>query len=287
MRFQMSKLRLGPEYVQTFGRVLLDATQNHLWELHQELIRPVRDRLRTPHLIVVPHGCLHSLPFHALFDGQNYLVDNFAISVAPSASVYSLCNKRPKPLQESSVILGIPDPGIPSVAEEVACVAKILPDARLALDADATSTFLREHGAQCRVLHVATHGSFRADQPLFSGIRLADAYLSLYDLYQMRISADLVTLSGCSTGLNLISAGDEVLGLMRGLIYAGACSCLLSLWDVQDGSTAEFMRFFYESFSAGRNKAEALRDASLKLRKSHSHPYYWAPFVLVGKVFGD
>jgi CHAT domain-containing protein len=103
----------------------------------------------------------------------------------------------------------------------------------------------------------------------------------------MRISADLVTLSGCSTGLNLISAGDEVLGLMRGLIYAGACSCLLSLWDVQDGSTAEFMRFFYESFSAGRNKAEALRDASLKLRKSHSHPYYWAPFVLVGKVFGD
>ena len=122
---------------------------------------------------------------------------------------------------------------------------------------------------------------------MFSGIRLADSYLSLYDLYQMKLCADLVTLSGCSTGLNLVLAGDEVLGLVRGFIYAGARSCLLTLWDVHDESTAEFMRLFYESFTSGRNKAEAVREAAMKLRKSHEHPYYWAPFVLVGKVFGD
>jgi CHAT domain-containing protein len=287
LRFQMAKLRLGPEYVRTFEHVLLEATENHLWELHQELIAPLRSQLRTSHLIVVPHGCLHSLPFHSLFDGQDYLVDNFTVSYSPSASIYFLCNKRSEVLQESNVVMGVPDPSIPVVEEEVASVAKILSRAELAVGPGATTEFLRKHAPQCGVVHIATHGSFREDQPMFSGIRLADGYLSLYDMYQLKLSANLVTLSGCSTGLNLVSAGDEVLGLMRGLIYAGARSCLLTLWDVQDSSTAEFMRFFYESFTAGSNKAKAVRDASLKLRRSYRHPYYWAPFVLVGKVFGD
>src|SRR5260370_39048320 len=88
--------------------------------------------------------------------------------------------------------------------------------------------FLRE-GPSSRLIHIATHGSFRPDNPMFSGIRLGDAYLHLYELYHMQLSAELLTLSGCATGLNVIAAGEELLGLIRGALYAGARSLLLTL----------------------------------------------------------
>jgi CHAT domain-containing protein len=120
---------------------------------------------------------------------------------------------------------------------------------------------------------------------MFSAIRLADSYLSLYDLYHMDLPVDLLTLSGCVTGLNVIVEGDESIGLSRGLLYAGARSLLLSLWDVDDRSTAEFMNLFYSDLFQGHSKAEALRTAMLDLRRLYPHPYYWAPFRLIGKSF--
>jgi CHAT domain-containing protein len=96
------------------------------------------------------------------------------------------------------------------------------------------------------------------------------------------LRADLVTLSGCSTGLNAVVGGDELLGLTRGLLHAGARAVLLSLWDVQDGSTADYMSTFYQRLSAGETAATASRDALRSLRNKYEHPYYWAPFCLVG-----
>jgi CHAT domain-containing protein len=119
---------------------------------------------------------------------------------------------------------------------------------------------------------------------MFSGIRLGDAYLNLYDLYQLQLEADLVTLSGCATGLNVVTAGDELLGLIRGLLYAGAQSLLLTLWNVHDRSTADFMTSFYRRFQEGADKAAALQGAMQELRQRYPHPYYWAPFVLIGKI---
>ena len=119
---------------------------------------------------------------------------------------------------------------------------------------------------------------------MFSGIRLGDSVLSLYDLYQLKLPAELITLSGCATGLNVVAAGDELLGLTRGLIYAGARSALLTLWDVQDRSTLEFMTSFYRHFSNEGDKGLALKKATLELRELYPHPYYWAPFVLLGSV---
>ena len=119
---------------------------------------------------------------------------------------------------------------------------------------------------------------------MFSGIRLGDGYLNLYDLYQMRLSAKLVTLSGCATGMNFVSAGDELLGLQRGLFCAGATSLLLSLWDVHDRSTAELMQIFYKSYIETNDMAASLQSAMQQLRQESTHPYFWAPFVLVGKL---
>ena len=120
---------------------------------------------------------------------------------------------------------------------------------------------------------------------MFSGIRLGGGHLSLYDLYQLKLEADLVTLSGCATGLNVVTAGDELLGLIRGLLYAGARSVLLTLWNVHDHSTSEFMTAFYRCLQSGASKPVALRAAMLQLRERLPHPYYWAPFTLTGKIF--
>jgi len=118
---------------------------------------------------------------------------------------------------------------------------------------------------------------------MFSSIRMGSSYLSLYDLYQLRLPVELVTLSGCATGLNVVAAGDELIGLARGLFQAGAQSLLVSLWDVHDQSTADFMTQFYRRLQGGEAKAEAMRAAMLAVREAYPHPYQWAPFVLMGK----
>jgi CHAT domain-containing protein/tetratricopeptide (TPR) repeat protein len=284
LQFQLSKFRLAPEYNSTFGEALLHSTQCHLKELHDELIGPVRSHLSGSHLLIVPHGILHSLPFHALFDGQQYLIDTFSISYAPSATIFSLCHVRSANRSDTALVLGVPDVAAPFVLDESRAVAARIPASELFLGEAATASVLREKGKKCGVIHIATHGYFRQDHPMFSGIRLGDGILSLYDLYQLKLPAQLITLSGCSTGLSALADGDELLGLARGLIYAGAQAALLTLWDVQDRSTAQFMTTFYSQLSNGENKAAAVRQAALELRVTYPHPYYWAPFVLLGKT---
>ena len=93
----------------------------------------------------------------------------------------------------------------------------------------------------------------------------------------------MITLSGCGTGLNVVVGGDELVGLVRGLLYAGAQGVLVTLWDVHDGSAADAMGLFYEALTSGKNKAEALRHAATNIRRRYPHPFHWAPFVLVGK----
>ena len=282
LQFQLSKFRLGPDYVNRFASNLQEATKTHLRELYRCLIGPVRDKLDAAHLIVVPHGFLHYLPFHALADGDRALLEDFSISYAPSAGVYSLCMARPGEQQQQSLVLGIPDRLAPHIKDEAKAVAAALPGAKLFLGETATQELLWEHAPKSRFVHIATHGLFRQDNPMFSSIRLGKSDLSLFDLYQLRLSAELVTLSGCGTGLNVVVGGDELLGLVRGLLYAGARAVLVTLWDVSDESTAAFMKSFYGQLLKAPNKAEAVRHAMLEVRRNRLHAYHWAPFVLIG-----
>jgi CHAT domain-containing protein len=284
LHFQISKFKLGVEYTQTFEKSMLGVVQAHLGQLYEEILAPVRAELTARHLIIVPHGVLHYLPFHALLDETGYLIDSFTISYAPSASIFVHCQEKSKEATGSSLVLGVPDARAPLILQEVRAVAEIIPGAELLLDAQANQRVLREKGAQSRLIHIATHGKFRQDNPMFSGIRLGDAYLNLYDLYQLKLHAELVTLSGCATGMNVVTSGDELLGLIRGLLYAGAHSLLLTLWDVHDRSTADFMASFYRRMQNGDGKAAALQGAMIELRERFPHPYHWAPFTLIGKV---
>lgn len=117
---------------------------------------------------------------------------------------------------------------------------------------------------------------------MFSSIQLGDTRLSLFDIYNLRVSADFVALSGCGTGMSTVIAGDELLGLVRGFLYAGARSLLVSLWDVHDRTTSELMQKFYDSVVQGSSRSESLRMAMLELKYRRPHPYYWAPFILMG-----
>jgi len=182
------------------------------------------------------------------------------------------------------LVLGVEDAKTPFIRKEAQAVAEVVPNAKLLLGCDATEGALRENGHRSRFIHIASHGYFRKDSPMFSAIRLADSYVSLYDLYHMNLPVELLTLSGCVTGLSVIADGDELLGLARGLLFAGARSLLLSLWDVNDQTTAEFMKLFYCRLPNHRTKAEALQGAMLELRMRYPHPYHWAPFKLVGRA---
>ena len=286
LQFQLAWARPGAADASTVSREpSLAATQSHLSDLYRELVAPLRSRLDAAHLIFVPHSLLHYVPFHALHDGQRHLIDSFSISYAPSATIYALCQRRAPTTEQSSLVLGVPDAQTPFILDEARSVAARLPGAELYVGAEATEQVLREKGAGRRFLHIAAHGFFRPDNPMFSGIRLGDSYLTLYDLYNLKLPAELVTLSACVTGLNVIAAGDELLGLARGLFRAGAASLLLTLWEVPDQSTAEFMTGFYDRAVTATNRAAALREAVLELRERHPHPLHWAPFVLMGKVF--
>src|SRR5580700_1105713 len=131
LQFQMSKFRLDPRYLETFSQSLLESTQAHLKNLYQELIAPVRHQLNSKHLVFVQHGPLHYIPFHALHDGESYLIDSFSVSYAPSASIYALCQSKPANATGNPLILGVPDAQTPSIQTEVDALAAMLPNAKL------------------------------------------------------------------------------------------------------------------------------------------------------------
>jgi tetratricopeptide (TPR) repeat protein len=283
LQFQLSKFRLGAAYLEMFGASLLDATRAHLRMLFRELLAPIWPGVRGRHLVIVPHGMLHYVPFHALIDGDAYVADTTSVSYAPSASIYALCERQPPVTSGASLVLGVPDERAPFIEDEAEQVAAVLPGARLFVGEAATSDALRAHGPSSRIVHIASHADFRPESPMFSGVRLSDGYLNVHDLYHLELSADLVTLSGCGTGASVAAPGDERLGISRGLFLAGARRILVSLWDVSDSSTARFMTHLYGLISAGTPVVQALGTAMREIRRERPHPYYWAPFALEGK----
>ncbi len=286
LQLQLSKFQLAPDYLEVFGAKIYRDSLTHLGELYAELLAPIAGRLDVERLIVVPHGSLHYLPFHALWDGEHFLLDRFAVSYAPSASVFAMCSAKPAAGGDKALVLGVPDELTPQIRGEVEAVAASLPGAELFVGEEATEQRLRSLGPESRLVHIATHGFFRQDNPMFSAIQLGTSRLTLFDLYHLELGSELVVLSGCATGVNFVESGDELIGLTRGLLYAGAHSALVTLWDVNDASTAEFMTALYRQLEATGDRAQAVRQAMRELRETYPHPYYWAPFVLIGKPHG-
>ncbi len=283
LSFQLEHFLPGREFVNAHSEQILEGTRHYLQALHHALVEPLLAEIMTPHIIIVPHGFLHYLPFHAFYDGSCYLIDRFEISYAPSASVLRYCMEKSDVADGRPLIVGVADSNAPMVDVEVAALASAFPEATVLAGDRANRETFSQAAQQASFVHIATHATYRHDNPMFSNFKLADGYVTALDLFSMNCRANLVTLSGCQSGLGHIAESDDLLGLTRGFLYAGARSLLMSLWTVNDESTVTLMNEFYKEWRAGDTKARALQKAMRTLRLAYPNPFHWAPFVLVGK----
>jgi CHAT domain-containing protein len=255
------------------------------------LIAPVRgDLTGITTLIVSPSGPLRYVPFAALYDGKEYLLDRYEVTVLTRAGTL----EAPAALDAAAPLLafGNPDGSLSGAEREVRALAAMWTPAPVVdrYGAAATKTMLREAVKGCRVLHLATHGALLAENPEGSYLVLGGegpaARLTLRDILLLPLDdVDLAVLSACETAVGDRGEGTEVTGLAYTFEQRGTGSVVASLWKVNDRSTAELMTTFYRNLrTAGTTKAAALREAQLALRRNpaSAHPYFWAPFILIG-----
>jgi CHAT domain-containing protein len=259
---------------------LTQSVQRILQRLHSLLIEPLASRLDDQQrIVIVPYGVLHYLPFHLLHDGSGYLIERHEVVILPASGLTTRPIVQQKP---GALILAHSwDGRLPHTLAEAQIVEKLF-GGKLYADESALRTVLQ--AAPTQILHIATHGEHRLDQPDLSYLQLTDGQLYADDLLQQNLAYELVTLSGCETGRANVSGGDELIGLGRGFLYAGAGSLLVSLWKVTDVHTLDFMERMYQSLYAGASKSAALRKAQLEIlvQDPKLHPAFWGAFQLIG-----
>jgi CHAT domain-containing protein len=263
--------------------------------MYSQFVRPVEAAIRGKDLLIIPHGELHYMPFAALFDGEKFLMQSRSIRYLPSALMLTLA----KPSSSAKVdikrllILGNPDLGkseldLPSAQEEAQTLQGMFKDnSELFIRRAATESLLRDRIKDFSHIHIASHGEFFSGSPLASRLRLSkdgrnDGELTVSEVYDLNINADLVMLSACETGLGKVNSGDDVIGLMRGFLYSGAKAVIGTLWEVDDEATSEIAQRFYGNLRKGLSNAKALAEAQEFVAAKKPHPFYWAAFSMSG-----
>jgi CHAT domain-containing protein len=277
-------------------------------KLHDQLIPKLPSEIKN--LIIIPDGILGTIPFEVLINNENetkqYLVEKYAISYDYAISL--LLDKSQNTISRSSGILLVAPvnfednqvymASLPGTEEEVREVKFLfnntLDEPKTLLKSEASEAAIKSPAlSNYRYLHFATHGIVDEAKPELSCIFVSpnsyeDGSLYSGEIYNLKLNADLVTLSACETGLGKVEKGEGIIGLSRALMYAGAKNLIVSLWQVSDASTAEMMIEFYNHHllhSDDHHFNSSIRAAKLKLINSdnYSAPYYWAAFVLIGR----
>ena len=296
-------------------------------QLYELLVKPARAQLRgITNVVVVPDGVLWELPFQALQPAAaHYLIQDYAVSYAPSLTVLREMKKHRSPAAGASpvqnTLLAVGNPAIGArTADRVKAVfmdEKLVPlpqaerqvnllrdlygrdAASVYVGPDAREGRVKQEANRYRILHLATHGILNNNSPMYSHLVLSqdehsgeeDGLLEAWEIMSMDLKADLVVLSACETARGRFGAGEGVIGLTWALFVAGCPASVVSQWKVEASSTTELMIEFHRNLVAGDRmpsvrvtKSESLRRAALKLLrgKKYSHPFYWAPFVLIG-----
>lgn len=282
LRFQFGTLRYGRDAVSSFAHQLKQRADSALTNLYEMLISPLESAIGSRDLVIVPSGAIHYVPFSALKNASGYLIESRNVSVAPSASIWQSLRHRPGSKLKKPLLVAFADAAVPEVENEVKAIAKMLPSATVLTGNDATFSNFQLNAERHDLIHVACHGSFRADNPLYSSLHLVDGLLNVRDISSLNLKTGLVVLSACETGLNKIYPGEEIVGLTRGFLSAGAKSLILSLWAVNDEATRRFMTEFYSQLQRGHTADASLRQTQIKFAKKGEHPYYWSPFCHIG-----
>ena len=291
---------------------LIHPLEPHLIGAHKLIIVP------DGALAYLPFETLAFEPLAGKTPRASYLLERFAISYAPSASALAALRALNPNANTAQGVIAFGDPlyantaaepaherggpelrQLPYTRNEVNAIAALFPESqrRVLLGAEAHEANVKAAPlGQYRYVHFATHALVDETHPARSAIILStpttdddkkeDGALQLAEVMRLKLNADLVTLSACRTGLGQLLYGEGIIGLTRAFLYAGADSVVVSLWNVNDIATASLMKAFYKNLQQGMNKDEALRQAKLELLRGQQpawrHPYYWAPFVLVG-----
>ena len=301
--------------------------------LFRELLLPIDEVLSDSieHLIIVPDGFLHFLPFETLISGldsqassSTFLIEKYEVSYAPSCSsllflkekrvkvehpksllaignpTYSLGKKVDSELKTSSLILkeiyenhGFDFSPLPFSEREIKKIAKFFPKKNrdIYLGQQAKEEVIKLATLKdYKIIHFACHSLLDEKFPFRSSLVLTiddnsgeDGFLLVREIYNLRLTADMIVLSACQTGRGKLENIEGVLGLPRIFFYCGAGSVVSSLWKINDKSTTKFMTFFYKFISEGNCRSKALRLAKIKMLKTkYAHPFYWASFVLYG-----
>jgi CHAT domain-containing protein/Tfp pilus assembly protein PilF len=280
---------------------------------------------KTKNLIIIPDDLLYYFPFEILVTkiGHNsvkYLVEDYAISYSSSASMLNPELHKKRNAQNDLLAFGNPDfqskdkngffkqladlvknrsffrdaslVPLPNSEIEVHEIAKYFQKAFVLTGANAHEKRFKESAENYKFIHFATHFIVDDRQPMYSKIVLSqsnpepeDGLLQTYEIYNMKLNADMVVLSGCNSGIGSLKRGEGLIGMTRAFLYAGVPSLVVSLWPVEDESTSMLMKQFYAYLNDGLNKRTALQKAKVDLIKSqnrNSDPFYWAPFVLIG-----
>ena len=277
--------------------------------LSDSLLTPLREENLLEdvnHLFLIPHDILNYLPFALLpvnsADNERVVMEQYSLSYLPAAVtlVRKIQNARPP---KSLLALAPARARLRYAIEEAQSITNLYqPNSRLLAGRDATESAFKEHAGKYGILHFSTHGYFNLKNPLLSGLELEadddnDGFLEVHEILGLSLDAELVTLSACETGMgsgyfNEIPAGDDFVSLTRAFLLAGSRSVMATLWEVDDRSTIEFMEGFYKGLSqAGysneHNSGPAIAlvriQRELKNSSKYQHPFYWAPFVLIGQ----
>jgi CHAT domain-containing protein/Flp pilus assembly protein TadD len=272
------------ELARTLGRLLVEPAMAKLEGIEE--------------LVVVPHQNLHYMPFSAVQLADKPLIEKYRVTRAPSASAWLVSRQqelRGGPFAAAAlgnVALGAEHGGktargaifspLPGTLEEVNAVVELFPDSTQLIEEQLTSAKFRKVGTESGTLHVATHGVFDSEYPLFSGLVTSDGMVTVADILEWDHTPDLVVLSACETALGDLGKGDDIIGLSSAF-QAGGTRCLVAtLWPVSDESTSLWMTAFYDALKDNQTTAEASAGATLALRERYPSPYHWAPFVVIG-----
>ncbi|NER18691.1 CHAT domain-containing protein [Spongiivirga citrea] len=268
-------------------------------KLYEQLLKPViQDKYIN--IIIAADGVLHYLPFEALFNGGNYVVDQYICSYVNSASLLSELKSKPT-IKKNKLLAFAPRFSKKSNDSQLQPLPNNEKEANTIAGYFRGSIFKGEQASKAsfadnlesyNILHLATHAIVDNETPEYSYLAFTeddteDSFLYVNDLYATNMNAKLITLSACETGLGKLQKGEGMISLSRAFFYAGASSIAHTLWKANDNSSSQIMQGFYEELSEGKPKNEALRNAKLNFINANSdnnlsHPYYWAGFVISG-----
>jgi tetratricopeptide (TPR) repeat protein len=271
----------------TAGRVRAMTTSglDELWHGFDALVAPVADWSRPGDLVVfVPHGVLNYLPLHALRCEGDYVIARNPVGYASSASVLVKSRQSRTVADGPAAVFGDPDGDLPFARAEAVAVAAMF-GTEAVLGADAAAGAFARLAADARIVHYAGHASFDDADAGESALHLAGELLRAREIQDLAgLRARVVTLSGCETGVSRRHPGEELIGLTRAFLYAGAATVIAGLWRVADDSTTELMERFYRELADDASPVDALRHAMVATMAGpgRSALYHWAPFILVG-----